>query len=289
MLRAFAQRTISAATIAHIASTTSRTDSAIMIVNHTHGNGAGNGAALARRMGGRRMAYKPMLFNTEMVKAILDGRKTQTRRIAFTNRELREFRTEEYPDGWWLNGRVFSTFDKILSYPQRPKCRFEPGDILWVRETWVFDSGDDDYGTGCFMYKADMPIHIDAKDTAHGDDVDITAEDYKWRPSIHMPKEAARIFLRVNDVRIERLKDITVEDCMWEGLRKCDWNFCPEKVFKHTECEKCTALQAYKKRFAELWNSTLKGVDWTKYDWDANPWVWVIEFERCERPEGWCV
>lgn len=219
------------------------------------------------------MGIKPILFNTEMVKAILGGRKTQTRRLfkphpVFSNDEFGS--PCRCDDGTFTFeiGPYRGIFDGVYTPP------YDIGDILWVRETWVFDSGDEDYGTGCFMYKADMPIHIDAKDTAHGDDVDITAEDYKWRPSIHMPKEAARIFLRVKDVRAEKLQDITAAGIRSEGLTSM--------------CAFVGDMEIALPEWRNLWNSTIKKVDLPIYGWDANPWVWVIEFERCDMPEGWC-
>ena len=240
------------------------------------------------------MSIKPIPFNTEMVKAILDGRKTQTRRVVKGIENLNVYRAEPAEDsyetlrewdffyGWSENGALFDAIQSV-------KAPYAPGDILWVRETWVFDSGDEDYGTGCFMYKADMPIHIDAKDTAHGDDVDITAEDYKWHPSIHMPKEAARIFIRTTNVRLERVQDITLLDAINEG---CCGEICNHEgdnpELGCTDCYNTGWLMSPNAEFAMLWDTTIKPADRLKYGWDANPWVWVIEFERCEKPEGWC-
>ncbi|MBP3406742.1 MAG: hypothetical protein J6N18_11615 [Kiritimatiellae bacterium] len=219
------------------------------------------------------MTERPILFNTEMVRAILDGRKTQTRRII-----------KPQPTNPRWNNIGWVGWDDGHGYQMKAPCN--PGDILWVRETWVFDSGDEDYGTGCFMYKADMPIHIDAKDTAHGDDVDITSEDYKWHPSIHMPKEAARIFLRVKDVRVERLQDITVLDAINEG---CCGTICDHADANPelgcTDCYNTGWLERPETEFALLWDTTVKKADLPVYGWEANPWVWVIKFERCEPPK----
>ena len=124
------------------------------------------------------------------------------------------------------------------------------------------------------------------------------------RPSIHMPKEAARIWLKVKDVRVERLQDIAEEQALSEGVPD-DLDYPISKVYcprcrgegligtvgvslgyMEVDCPYCdTAI----KRFKNLWNSTIKKSDLDRYGWDANPWVWVIEFERCEKPEGWCV
>lgn len=129
----------------------------------------------------------------------------------------------------------------------------DPGDILWVRETW-------NYGEGEYRYKADDVMPDGWHTTA-------------WRPSIHMPKEAARIFLRVKDVRAERLQEITAAECLREGIE-------PEAK-NHVGQEFAQGM------FHDLWDSTVKPADRDIYGWAANPWVWVIEFELCEKPEGW--
>lgn len=169
------------------------------------------------------MAERPILFNTEMVRAILDGRKTQTRRLC----------KGQPQDG------VTSPVEMGYEPPYRP------GDVLYVRETWSKVPGVPPY-----IYKATFG-----------------AGERKWRPSIHMPKEAARLFLRVTGVRCERLQDITVDEINTEGL----------DVLRKTES---TSFRMWK----ELWDSTIKKDDLNRYGWEANPWVWVIEFERCEKP-----
>ena len=143
------------------------------------------------------------------------------------------------------------------------------GDILWVRETWC-DPEPDNYMVPIF-YKADMPLHWDAEDTEHGEAVDITEHEFKWVPSIHMPKEYARIFLRVKDVRVERLQDIH------EKYEPGPENPVVKEGFSYL-CD-----------FIAVWNNTMKPADRDRYGWDANPWVWVIEFERCEKPKEWCL
>lgn len=130
-------------------------------------------------------------------------------------------------------------------------CFYQPGDILYVRETWA--EGADGY-----EYKTD---HKDS-------------DGWGWRPSIHMPRAAARIFLRVTGVRVERLWDITEEQAKAEGFYK---GWAPTK----TASMSSTAKQA----FMWTWDSTIKRADQVRYGWGANPWVWVIEFERCEKPE----
>ncbi len=189
---------------------------------------------------------KPILFNTEMVRAILDGRKTVTRRVALSNKDLHEFHSERYPHGWWLRGRVYKDWDTLLPSMKRDefKCRYRTGDILYVRETWRNTNN-------VYCYRAD---------TAALEKSFSWEKHHDWRPSIHMPKEAARIFLRVTDVRVEMLQDCGNAQAKDEGFT-------------------CGS------QFARLWNTTIKKSDLARYGWAANPWVWVIEFERLEVQE----
>ena len=206
--------------------------------------------------------FKPMLFNTEMVRAILGGRKTQTRRIiklpeGMTGRQVGESGNPNNPIGF--------------SYPcgiKRPPC--DAGDILWVRETWC-----EPYALGQYAYHADYADY-DIIPNPYGR-VSNSANMFRWRPSIHMPKDAARIFLCVKDVRVEHLDDMRLADFLKEGVRLT----CQE------EGNLALAGLRARERFAEVWDDTIKPADLPKYRWDANPWVWVIEFERIEKPEGW--
>ena len=188
---------------------------------------------------------KPILFNTEMVRAILDGQKTVTRRVAFKADELREFPCASYPDGWWFRGRVYANREKAMKAVEgvMSLCKYRPGDTLWVRETWAKDPFGDGY-----IYPTEVP-----------------GAGQKWRPSIHMPREAARIFLRVTDVRVERLKEITFRDIGREGVK-----------WWEDSCEK----------WVKTWNGTIKPADLPAYGWDANPWVWVVSFERISKDEA---
>lgn len=214
---------------------------------------------------------KPILFNTDMVRAILDYHKTVTR-------------------------RVIKPAAMGLTYEDGSPARKPPyssGDILYVRETWC-----DPSGTGYpYLYKADMPMHWDAEDTECGVPVDLKAEDYTWRPSIHMPREAARLFLRVTDVRVEQLQDsffkpgVTILACQEEGIsigdqcRECIENYGSPCCIDENdgdderECE-CGLLDDERDEFAALWDRTIKPAERDSYGWEANPWVWVIEFER---------
>lgn len=189
---------------------------------------------------------KPILFNTEMVRAILEGRKSVTRRVVKPQPKGDGSKPEplitcqEYWNAWGD--------DNVYRQP------FQKGDILWVRETWAKIDGD-------YAYRA-------ADETPGG--WHLTA----WRPSIHMPRDAARIFLRVTNVQVERLQDINGLHAKEEG---CEGYVhinplygCPETVHN----------------FKTVWNSTIKPKHRTAYGWGANPWVWVIEFERISKEEA---
>lgn len=132
---------------------------------------------------------------------------------------------------------------------------YQPGDILYVRETWK------QAPNGYYYYE----------DWQKDDIADVT----KWKPSIHMPKEAARIWLKVTDVRVERLQEITRLSVQKEGI-EVDPKECAGKFDFITELFLL---------FQKLWDSTIKKSDLDSYGWDANPYVWVIEFERCEKPK----
>ncbi len=196
---------------------------------------------------------KPILFNTEMVRAILDGRKSVTRRVVQPKhlRVLDSPYHKEHPE----------TPEKVL-LERLCEPPYRPGDILYVREAWWSLLGH-------YIYRADQKPGI--------------KNPGKWHPSIHMPKEAARLFLRVTGVRVERLQKITPAQLRAEGV----------KIFLlPSECQnmfnRFGAVSDFlekKKEFAGIWDSTIKKADLPLYGWAANPWVWVIEFERCERPQ----
>lgn len=219
------------------------------------------------------MAIKPILFNTEMVQAILDGRKTCTRRI---NKDANDYVVPDM-DFFDPEKRTYAVHNyadkehKIkLSIAER-SCPICPGDILYVRES-VFQgvahcldvSGE----TECVLTN-DFEYYADG---LHKKDHWKDKHENIWmhrRPSIHMPKEAARIWLKVTDVRVERLQEMWASEASKEGIY----------------FSKPTTADEMLIAFAKLWNSTIKKSDLDQYGWDANPWVWVIEFERCEKPE----
>lgn len=210
------------------------------------------------------MAIKPILFNTEMVRAILDGQKTCTRRIVKDGipDDAMWGYTAFTPKGYITCRGVYADGYGEGFY----KLPYKPGDIFYVRETWcglpVNEAGHF-RGHPIYYYRADG---------------DLRPEGWRgaWHPSIHMPKEAARIWLKVTDVRVERLQDITDdgakdEGANWKNGKNVGW----EEKMKRTATE----------RFAEIWDSTIKKSDLDRYGWAANPWVWVIEFEQCKKPE----
>ncbi|MCR5755537.1 MAG: ASCH domain-containing protein [Acetatifactor sp.] len=229
------------------------------------------------------MSIKPILFNTDMVRAILDGRKTVTRRLPSKRVEEKWWEYDEWAsdacagsarDGIPCN----RTYEKEF-YEQYPP--YLPGDILYVRETWTELETVD--GCPFYAYKAD---------DGRSDAVSLHETFEKWHPSIHMPKEAARIWLKVTDVRVERLQEITEDQTEAEGFTFTPP--CLRQVSEDSYCDldgPCTSKIKYcdmssGELFGKvLWDSTIPKQDLDTYGWDANPWVWVIEFERCEKPE----
>ncbi|HIY54527.1 MAG TPA: hypothetical protein H9832_11320 [Candidatus Agathobaculum merdavium] len=190
------------------------------------------------------MPIKPILFNTGMVRALLEGRKTVTRRVV---------KPQPVLDGhlWKLGGAAWN--DNVLSVPVMfghslyNRAPYQPGDVLWVRETWA----ENPFGEG-YIYPTE-----------------VSGAGQKWRPSIHMPREAARIFLRVTGVRVERLQELTLKDAEMEGMNLRGPMFVD---------------------FVKVWNNTVQRhpnkFKRYPYCWEDNPWVWVIEFERISKEEA---
>lgn len=185
----------------------------------------------------------PILFNTDMVRAILDARKTVTRRVM-----------------------------KNQDYMADNKQPYRKGDILYVRETWNHFK--------CTYHTVNGKEHKEGYFYKASPELKNTLPEYvqfhwgeKWKPSIHMPKEAARIWLRVTDVRVERLSRMLELDFQKEGI----------SPYKDDMTEKTEIEMEYE--FQDLWNSTIKKSELMLYGWDADPWVFVYEFERCEKPK----
>lgn len=218
---------------------------------------------------------KPILFNTEMVRAIQDGRKAMTRRLV-----------KPQPGFFYDHGGKIHDPDNpehIAFLAMMPDDheeiyvpRYQPGDILYVRETWtelfyVDPNGYTHWDQSTYYYAADGTPDTTLVDA---DGFELDDQRIKWKPSIHMPKEAARIFLRVTKVRVERLQAITADECPMEGV----WPLHAGLVGDREEY--------YKTAFAKLWNSTIKPADLSTYGWEANPWVWVIKFEKISKEEA---
>ena len=205
------------------------------------------------------MSIKSILFNTEMVRAILNGRKTCTRRIC---KDANEYTVPDM-DFYNADKRTYAVHNfanqehtEQLSIAERT-CPICPGDILYVRETWS-------KGLERYIYRAEYSDT--EKFYRNGKEIEM-----KWKPSIHMPKEAARIWLKVTDVRVERLQEITEL-----GATKGGCVYDVEYALGNTA----------RGHFKKLWDSTIKKSALDTYGWNANPWVWVIEFERYKKPEG---
>ena len=215
------------------------------------------------------MSEKPILFNTEMVRAILDGRKSCTRRVVKQNQFIglpdkgKNRNSEEYvgtKTGMFKPYCDMTDAELIMASYKAP---YQIGDILYVRETWF-------KGVNRYLYRADYSDT--EKFYRNGKEIEM-----KWRPSIHMPKAAARIWLKVTDVRVERLQEITEDGAKSEGaIDSRGFILSPDNEYNR--------MHTAREHFAEIWNSTLKKSDLDRYGWDANPWVWAIEFERCEKP-----
>ena len=171
--------------------------------------------------------------------------------------------------GFCITKKADGTFSGIYEYDENESMfdnplvpPYQPGDTLYVRETWCDDRQfTHDSTPGRYFYKASEN------------------ENFKWKPSIHMPKEAARIWLKVTNVRIERLQDVTEDGAKAEGA-------IDNRGFIHSPENEYDRIHTAREHFIKIWNSTIKKSDLDSYGWDADPWVWVIEFERCEKPEG---
>lgn len=215
------------------------------------------------------MSMKPILFNTEMVRAILDGRKTCTRRVIKPQPDEKH----TYPLGFVTDGtekKEMGCFgfgiDEYGGSIQYAKPQYQPGDILYVRETWKKAPN------GYYYYE----------DWQRNDIADVT----KWKPSIHMPKEAARIWLKVTDVRVERLQEITEEQACMEGTNPWDEACYENNGWHPTLSDPDSGGEPNMvDGFHKLWNSTIKKSDLDRYGWEANPYVFVIEFVKIDKPE----
>lgn len=236
-----------------------------------------------------RPAVKPILFSAPIVQALLDGRKTQTRRVMKPQPEVSFVCHDGNVSAEMLNASVTAFFKAENRMPAKT------GDLLWVRETFAYVGGGDpgfllyragDYEKQCDKYRFDKPYP--------------PVSAVKWTPSIFMPRSASRLTLCVTDVRAERLQDINESDALAEGVVPVgaeveDRNFsiCPtcggtgihDDIDQRSGCVildvDCRDCDTHKQRFKHLWNS-INGHD----AWDDNPWVWVYEFEVIEKNVG---
>ena len=229
---------------------------------------------------------KPILFSAPMVIALLDGRKTKTRRVI------------KFPEG--MTGHYAPCGDRdYLYYPcgiMRPK--YQVGDVLWVRETWRVGAWNENDGSICVDYKADnfanpdwIPLDnaelferlwIQSTDEAMAAGIKHDEEGQyhwkrgespcKWRPSIFMPKEATRIFLRVTSVHAERVQDISEADAKAEGIGMPLFTSADIEDYGYVEC------------FEQLWDSINEK---RGFGWDLNPFVWVYGFEQISKEEAY--
>lgn len=203
------------------------------------------------------MSIKPILFNTPMTQAILDGRKTETRRLVHPA----HIAALQYPAR--LSHPEMTDLDYLNRYAS---AKYYVGDILYVRETW---------GTWSPTLGTMPRIYYRADDDA--------PDSIEWKPSIHMPKEAARIFLRVTHNRVERLQDITTDGAKREGAETAEWDELQEEAGV-VGLMTCTLREFFGHH---IWDRTLRGEEnYKKYGWDANPFVWVHTFERISYEEA---
>lgn len=209
---------------------------------------------------------RPILFSTPMVQAILQGRKTMTRRVVkhhqvngtpgeYSGRTLLNIK---------INGKPVKEYGALFQHATYPeivkwvKCPYgQPGDVLWVRETWGIEKRKEKR----IVFKARMN--------------DYPIQDDRWRPSIHMPKAAARIWLRITDVRVERLHDISEADAIAEGIETSySGLFFKNYQPKPTAWGDGSLVSEPEHSFKSLWQ-TINGEE----SWLQNPWVWVVKFE----------
>lgn len=226
---------------------------------------------------------RPIIFSAPMVRAILDGRKTQTRRIVKPQPQYiqgtvapqqKRGEHQKHPAPYfdaYNHGPFWCWWDE---YDRQGndwiKCPYgKPGDRLWVRETWkptglfAFSKPKETKGCGKFSYKSDP-------DQRKRDEL------IRWRPSIHMPRWASRITLEITDVRCQRLQDISEEDACAEGIQY-DFNVDPIGPCRWRVPDTSMGVDSASGAFSKLWEN-INGPD----AWDANPWVWALTFKRIE-------
>lgn len=215
---------------------------------------------------------KAIILRNDEVQAILRGHKTTIRLPAFAQEDLREFHVKLYPEGWWFRGRCYQNWQAaehdILSVQRL--SRYSRGDTLYVKEAWVPDPG----GNGIF-YKADMPIRNST--------TCLRSSDLKWKSGACMPKDSARLFLRVQSIHIERLQDISAEQCEAEGIRAWTkdgrlYKYYPaDEEGDYPDCKWSECPRTPQEAMHTWWDIRYKNQLRAK-GWDANPWVLVVKF-----------
>lgn len=218
------------------------------------------------------MKERGMIFNAEMIRAILDGRKTQTRRIVNwrglnggLNLNFSGLKVCEYPKGWVIESESRSSSEWRC---QPTPCPFGiVGDRIWVRETWAEAGGN---APELQLYRANYPEHV----PSHYEHLR-PAEEIRWRPSIHMPRWASRLTLEITNVGVQRLQSISQNDAAREGLVRlpASGRYCINQGDQYFGGASHDAREV----FSWLWSS-IYGDD----SWQANPWVWVIEFKQVD-------
>lgn len=226
------------------------------------------------------MKYHPIIFNTAMVQSCELGHKTKTRRtkglegINEIEVKLRYDGMEENEIDCYYNDHFFEYLDENNNPKEIYACaenNHQVGDVFWVRET--FRAIEQDVGSPRYEYKATETINLTDK----------------WKPAIHMPKEACRLFLEIKSIRAERLQDISAADAIAEGVI-LDWQFkkfncyqCPGKghIGARNLCNDDGFFESPIESFKSLWISIYE-----EESWNANPFVWVYEFEKIEKPKG---
>ena len=223
---------------------------------------------------------KAILFSAPMARAILEGRKNTTRRLRNLKEQPQPYGNPEAPvppGGRFLTwkGNIWQPFPPE-GMPWAMLCKYapwKPGELLWVREPWAQEAsfGPDGRTAHRFYYQADG---AERYVMGYGDGGKEITCPIAWQQSLFMPKAAARLFLRVRAVFFQRLKDITDAEAVYEG-------------FTETKIKGCTGYYTPAESFGIYWDSLRKGRDLKRYGWEANPWVWVLKFQRAEKPEDW--
>lgn len=236
---------------------------------------------------------RPIMFKTDEIRAILDDKKTTKR---FVVKPANPFRGRDYcqGDGLWIdgynekeepNGHIKDYSVSSCWWPKKSYIEkyspYKPGNILYVQETWCrgrIDSGELlDGREELFVSQCKGEDDFIPKEYAIRYGIGI--EDVVWNSPILMPKEEARIFLRVKAVKIEKLQSITEEQAVAEGA-------IDNRGFIHSPSNEYDNIHTAREHFKQIWNSSIKKPDLDRYGWNVNPWVWVVEFEKCEKPEN---